>query len=173
MGKLIGHHIRYKSSILDIGCGNMLISQYLARQHKARVQGIDVLDMNLTDLPHTLYDGFRIPYPDKTFDTSLLIAVLHHVSDQQALLKEAMRVTSRNVIVFEDTYTTRIGKVWIKIRDVVGNLPEEAQMHFALNFRSTEAWERLFNQHQLRVVSRKVLWSHIRFTHHVLYHLTV
>ena len=139
IARLLSSHIKHKDTILDIGCGNMLLSHELQKGKQAYIKGIDVLDMNLTTLPFQIFNGKKIPYPNKRFDTCLLIGVLHHVQDQKSLLVEAKRVSSK-IIIFEDIYSSNIEKSWIKIRDIIGNIPEEPRMNFALNFHSDGQW---------------------------------
>jgi SAM-dependent methyltransferase len=169
LSKMIAPHIKSSSKILDIGTGNMLIAKSLKERKDIKVQGLDVIDMNLTNLPHKLFDGEVIPFPNKSFDTSLLIGVLHHVDKQKKLLKEAMRVTESEIIIFEDTYKTNFGKGWLKIRDVVGNIPEEPNMNFALNFRTVEKWVTLFDELGLEINYNKTFFNPIRLTHHTIF----
>lgn len=169
LAKLIQHYISPKSSVLDIGCGNLLISKKLKSKIKIQVTGIDVLDMNLTDLPHQIFDGKKIPFSDNNFDVSFLIGVLHHVENQQILLEETRRVTRKKIIIFEDVYFFYIEKLWLKIRDIIGNIPEEMRMNFALSFHNTDEWEKLFNKHNLKIVHEKVFLNFLRLTHHAFY----
>lgn len=168
MATHLSPHIKLNEKVIDIGCGNMLISQELVNSKQVQVQGIDVLDMNLTKLPSQLFNGKKIPYPDKHFDTSLLIGVLHHVKEQDKLIAEAKRVSSK-IIIFEDIYFSKIGKLWIKIRDVIGNIPEEPKMNFALNFHSDKDWKNIFTSHKLNLLHKYIWWNPIRFTYHALY----
>lgn len=111
LANLIQEYIPSKSLVLDIGCGNMLISKVLRDRIGICVRGIDVIDMNLTNLPHQIFDGKKIPFSGNSFDVSLLIGVLHHVEDQQILLEEAKRVTGGRVIIFEDVYFSEVEKI--------------------------------------------------------------
>jgi len=87
--------------VLDIGAGNGLIAEIIAQEKSAHVTLIDVLDWNLSKLPLFLYDGIRIPFENKQFDVVLLIDVVHHAEDEEALLKEAIRVGKKVVLVEE------------------------------------------------------------------------
>jgi 2-polyprenyl-3-methyl-5-hydroxy-6-metoxy-1,4-benzoquinol methylase len=164
--------IKPQSTVLDVGAGNMLISKYLMESIQVQVQGIDIIDMNLTHLPHKLFDGAKIPFKDNSFEISLLIGVLHHVANQKELLNDVKRVTSSKVIVFEDTYQNNIEKTWVRIRDIIGNLPEEVHMNFALNFRTETEWNSFFKDVGLNIEFQKSLYNPVRLTHHLLYILT-
>jgi hypothetical protein len=161
------------SKVLDVGTGNMLVSKYLFESRKIEVQGIDVINMNLTNLPHKLFNGCAVPFTDKFFEISLLIGVLHHAENQEELLKDVMRVTSSKMIVFEDTYKTEAGKMWVMARDIIGNLPEELHMNFSLKFRTESEWNSLFEDLGLKIEFVKTYFNPIRLTHHTLYILRV
>lgn len=173
LSQLIAPHLEHQTKILDIGTGNMLLGKKLSQDSKVEFCGIDVLDMNLTNLPHTIFDGKRIPFPDKSFDTALFVGVLHHIDDQEAILREAMRVTRNTIIIFEDTYFSETEKLWVKLRDILGNLPEELTMHFALNFRNEIEWEQFFIKFGLKKKYKKTIFNLVRLTHHTLYVLEV
>jgi len=81
----------------------------LARRGAGEVVGVDVVDVRETRaLPFALYDGLTLPFPDGRFDLAILTFVLHHVPNDRkpALLREALRVARRRVVILEDTPTT-------------------------------------------------------------------
>ena len=72
-------------ALLDIGCG---IGKYfsLLRDDVGSIEGVDVSEGSLDtarrhhpDIPATLYDGRRLPFPDNSFDVAYTVCVLHHV----------------------------------------------------------------------------------------------
>ena len=126
--------------LLDIGCGAGHIAVTLARLG-LNVTMIDVkppwkwLAMRLLGLPcaltlsalhqvpHRHFDGKRVPYDNRKFDTVLLAFVLHHAQNSDQLLSEAIRVTKRRLIVFEDIPPVRKGKArWWRASDFLLNL---------------------------------------------------
>lgn len=169
LSRRIAPHIEPSHTLLDIGCGNMLISKYLREYTHIDVTGIDVVNMNVTDYPHRLFDGMTIPFKNQMFGVSLLIGVLHHAKRPLVLLRESRRVTARRIIIFEDIFTTRVGRLWLCIRDIIGNLPEELHMNFPCNFHQTSYWERQFRKEKFCVIHKEIFWNPIRWTHHVLY----
>jgi hypothetical protein len=68
--------------VLDLGAGRCYISQELQRRLPISVVSADVANLNQTDLPFVIYDGINLPFPDKTFDTILLVYrdILIHIS---------------------------------------------------------------------------------------------
>jgi SAM-dependent methyltransferase len=89
-------------SLLDIGCGNGLIANLL-RNRFNRIQLLDVVEYvpKALNLPFVFYEeGHRLPIND-SFDTVLLLTVLHHSSDPVELLKLAWGATKKKLIIIE------------------------------------------------------------------------
>jgi ubiquinone/menaquinone biosynthesis C-methylase UbiE len=94
--------IKPSDRILDVGAGDCRLDVLLQKKVGCEVVPVDVEDFNETQLPLTMFDGKRLPFPDDSFDAVLLIFVLHHAEDAKAVLEEARRVSRKSVIVFED-----------------------------------------------------------------------
>lgn len=168
LANLIAPHVEVSDHILDLGAGNMLISQRIQNATHAQVIGVDVLDMNRTNLPCRIYDGKTIPLKDKSVDKTMMIGVLHHIKNQEVVLREVQRVTRGEVIIFEDVYRNWLEYQWVKVRDVLGNLPEEPRMNFALNFHKTDEWTDLFTSLGWKIKFQQELFLLTRLTRHVL-----
>ncbi len=95
-------HFAPGQSLLEIGAGKGHVARALKEVARVDIRLVDVVDYNDTDMRLELYDGSRLPFPDNTFDYSLLIFVLHHTSEPVSLLKEALRVSRGGVIVMEN-----------------------------------------------------------------------
>lgn len=93
-------HAQGARAIIDVGAGNGLIGEMLAVKNGASVVLLDVIDWNLSSLSMRLFDGRKIPFPDKHFDLALLVDVLHHTPHDAELLGDALRV-ARSVMVIE------------------------------------------------------------------------
>ena len=81
---------RCRGWLLDIGCGtNDLARAYRARQGSAI--GVDVHPWPGADV---VCDTTRLPFPDRHFDTVVMLACLNHVprSKRSQVLQEASRV---------------------------------------------------------------------------------
>jgi len=93
-------HIR-PLRVLDCGCGDGRVASRLAAG----------LDFTLADLVRPgctaveslpfvpLIDGEDLPFADASFDTCLLLTVLHHAEDPVRVLRNALRVSRRVVII--------------------------------------------------------------------------
>jgi SAM-dependent methyltransferase/catechol 2,3-dioxygenase-like lactoylglutathione lyase family enzyme len=87
-------------SLLDIGCGNGMIAS-LVRNRFKKIQLLDVVEYlpPELDLPFKTYkEGDTI---SGSFDTVLLLTVLHHSNNPLELLKLAWGATNKRLIIIE------------------------------------------------------------------------
>jgi len=151
--KRIAPHIPTAVSVLDIGAGNGLIAEGLARRKGAEMTLIDVIDWNLGDLPLVLYDGGRVPFEDKQFEMALLIDVIHHCEDESSIVREALRV-ARKVLVVEEAHRNRWVLGWTNISDNLQYILYG--MPLGVHHRDHSEWMEFFNEssRKVRVVDR-------------------
>lgn len=143
--------------ILELGSAESWIGGMLKAEAPERdVQLVDVVDMNRTDLPLTVYDGYTIPFPDDHFDTTLVMMVLHHCDDPEQVLREAARVTRGRLIVTESVYRIRPGcwMLWA-IDNLVNGLRSGGLMAEGLHFRTAARWRETFARHGLRLCGER------------------
>ena len=162
------------SSLLDLGCGDMILTEFIHNNSDLRVTGIDTVDSNLSRLPVLLYDGDRIPFPDRSFDATMVAYVLHHCQDIAAVLSEMKRVTARKLIVFEEIYHRRISKYVLNTHDF-GNRFLSTKMEIPCNFMKIEQWYDVFASLDLKVdkCTRIYQYPILNLTHQVLFELSV
>jgi 2-polyprenyl-3-methyl-5-hydroxy-6-metoxy-1,4-benzoquinol methylase len=96
------------ASILDVGCGEGVLTEQWARAIDGRVVGIDLDDPKLRaewqrrSLPNLEFRtglGDALPYADGEFEAVTAMEVLEHVPDPAAVLAEMARVASRWILV--------------------------------------------------------------------------
>lgn len=174
----LAHHIvdctKGCTSLLDLGCGDMILTEFLHHHSALKVTGVDMVDSNLSHLPVILYDGDKIPFPDGTFDATMVAYVLHHCLDISAVLREMARVTSRKLIVFEEVYTRGAAKRILQLHDF-GNRFLSTKMNIPCNFMRMEQWYDLFASLGLKVEKTTRIYQYpmLNMTHQVLFELTV
>jgi len=143
------------SRILDLGGGWGFYAEPLKKRgHEHLV--LDVVKPGYQKAPVVLYDGGRIPFPDQSFDAVILVTMLHHVPDTEALFREVYRVTRHRVIVVEDLYRHRLGRFWTIIRDRLLNVEFMAHPH---QFRTNKGWREFFRRAGFEVSSFKGIYT--------------
>lgn len=141
--QLFENQIPRESRILDLGGGWGFYAEPLRRRgHKHLI--LDVVKPGYQKAPVVLYDGSNIPFPDQSFDVTLLVTVLHHVSDLEVLFREVGRITRKRVVVIEDLYHHPAGRFWTIVRDRILNIEWTDHPH---QFRKHEQWEMFFKAH--------------------------
>jgi ubiquinone/menaquinone biosynthesis C-methylase UbiE len=143
---LICPFLKDGASVLDFGCADMSVAEAVQRRKNVRVSGIDVIDMNMTDLPFKVYDGVRIPFKDKHFDQTYISFVLHHTDSIEPLLRECIRVTRKRIVILEDVYCGKLGLVLTKGMDYIANKLVSGEISVPLNFKTENDWVRLFRK---------------------------
>ena len=100
--------VAHPASILDVGCGEGVLTEQWARAIDGRVVGIDLEDPKLhaewqrRSLPNLEFRtglGDSLPYADGEFEAVTAMEVLEHVPDPAAVLAEMARVASRWLLV--------------------------------------------------------------------------
>jgi 2-polyprenyl-3-methyl-5-hydroxy-6-metoxy-1,4-benzoquinol methylase len=95
-------------SLLDVGCGEGVLTERWARRIEGRVVGIDLDDPHLhaewerrsaPNLDYRVMKAEHLPFGDDEFDVATAIEVLEHVPDPEHTLAEMARVASGHLIV--------------------------------------------------------------------------
>lgn len=129
------------SRILDIGGSWGFYHEPLVKRGHSHAV-LDVVRPSYQKAPVVIYDpGDAIPFPDKSFDVSLFITVLHHIDDSAGVLREAMRVTRKKIIVVEDVYHHALGRFWTEWRDRIYNFE---YFGHPCRFKKSGEWIELF-----------------------------
>ena len=161
--------------ILDLGCGDGKVGDIISKEQPRQVILSDVYEHgNIANikLPFTrIKKNKKIPSPENSFDTVLVLTILHHSDDPLMVLREAERVTRSGgrIIILESVYGVKS----------YGNLKKEQQrfvniffdhfynriIHYSnfkqnkvnipFNFRTPEDWNILFKKEKL-IVKRTV-----------------
>jgi ubiquinone/menaquinone biosynthesis C-methylase UbiE len=131
-------------TVLDCGCGSLLIGQRLADRSGVNVFGIDVLNFNRTLLALCLCRGEHLAFATQSVDVVLLIFVLHHTDDAEAILRESLRVARRRVIVTEDVYQNAVEHRLLRALDWLGNRSVSLEISLPYHFRPEAEWKKAF-----------------------------
>ena len=137
--------------VLDFGCGNLLVAEFIQANLDVKIIGIDIIDINLMSLPLKIYDGERIPFEDKYFDVTYVGFLFHHTDTIDSLLSECIRVTKKRIIILEDVYENNF-ELWITKTLDYSNKLTSLEIDIALNFKKEVEWIALFSKFKLRDV---------------------
>ncbi len=148
----IARHLTRGASILDVGSGHGGLC------HALRVEGFNITPIDVQnlsffpDVQPILYDGYKMPFHDKSFDTALLITMLHHTPFPDEILEEALRVTSRRIVVMEDIYSNALQRELTFFTDSLVNLEFAGHPH---SNKTDAEWLALFKSMGLKLVHRE------------------
>jgi len=133
------------TSVLDVGCGDGLIARLIRhRRPDLELLGIDVLVRPKSFIPVAQFDGKALPYDDASFDCVMFVDVLHHMVDPMTLLREAVRVARKSIIIKDHARDGLLGGLTLRVMDKIGN-----QRHGVLlpyNYWTTEQWVGAWDQ---------------------------
>ena len=96
------------ASLLDVGCGEGVLTHQWAPRIDGRVVGIDLDDPALhaewekrqaPNLEYMVMKAENLPFADDEFDTATAIEVLEHVPDPEHTVAEMARVAQRWLLV--------------------------------------------------------------------------
>lgn len=137
-----GRYLQSGDKVLDIGAGSCNIVEVL------QDKGFDATPLDLRNvslvpsIQPVLYDGRHIPFEDKSFDVALLVFILHHTSEPEAIIKEASRV-ARRLVVIEDIYRGPVHKRVTFFFDSLLNWEWKGHPH---SNRSDREWKATFTR---------------------------
>lgn len=99
-------HLHSDMRVLDLGCGPGSITAGLT----GRAIGLDAHPVPIAGTPVAGGDGAALPFADSVFDAIYVNALLQHVTDPLAVLREARRVAKPGAVigVGEADWGTRI-----------------------------------------------------------------
>jgi SAM-dependent methyltransferase len=106
---------RARGRLLDVGCGDKpyegifrpYVTEYIGVEHEATFAETSA-DSHAVR-PDVLYDGQRLPFEDKSFDTVLNVQVLEHTPHPGALVKEMGRVLKNDgVLILTAPFSFRL-----------------------------------------------------------------
>ena len=137
------------ASILDVGSGDGgLAAAVVDRKRSLRFRGIDTLVRSETHIPVAAFDGTTIPHDDNEYDYVLFSDVLHHTIDPMILLREAVRVASRGIVIKDHLVQGFLAKPTLQFMDRVGN--QRFGVDLPHNYWRPIQWDTAFKELDLR-----------------------
>ncbi|HTS59688.1 MAG TPA: class I SAM-dependent methyltransferase [Terriglobales bacterium] len=129
-------------NLLDVGCGDGQLARSLQQKRPdLRIEGVEIQLRKQTWIPVTQFDGKCLPYGESRFDGVMLIDVLHHTPDPRRLLREALRVSRRWLILKDHILRGPWAGMRLRFMDYVGNARHAVALPY--NYLSAEEWNEL------------------------------
>lgn len=142
------------ASVLDVGSGDGLLAR---RVMDARpdlvIAGVDVLARPHAHIPVRIFDGATLPFDDRAFDAGLMVDVLHHASQQEALLRELARVVRHRVVIKDHLVSGALAHPTLRFMDWVGNVRHGVALPY--RYWTPDQWRRGFGDAGLRLVDQR------------------
>lgn len=139
-------------SVLDVGCGDGRVARaILERRPDLRLEGLDVLIRPRTFIPVTAFDGQHLPCADGQFEVVMFVDVLHHTTDPMALLREAVRVARRGLLLKDHARDGWLAEPTLRFMDWVGNARHGVALPY--NYWPWSRWQAAWTELHLRPVA--------------------
>lgn len=136
--------------ILDVGCGDGWLGSLLAQARPdISIQGIETRVRAETPIPVAVFDGQTVPYPDGSFDVVMFVDVLHHLAEPLQLLREAVRVSRRTLLIKDHVLRGFLAGATLRFMDRLGN--KRFGVPLPHNYWTEDRWLAVFKSLRLSV----------------------
>jgi SAM-dependent methyltransferase len=166
VARYLSKALRMRGKVLDLGCGGMSVAKFIKESLGVDIVGVDVINVNQTNLQMLIGDGKKLPFADQSFDAVYAALVLHHTRRPLEVLNECLRVSKDRLVVLEDVHKNPFELKLLKLFDWIGNRTISADMPFPFNFHSEQQWLEIFRKLKVRVKNvesiRPVPWRPTR-----------
>ncbi|MDE0826206.1 MAG: class I SAM-dependent methyltransferase [Akkermansiaceae bacterium] len=147
LSKIIEPHLSSGDHILDIGSGGgalaaKLRSEAAAAGKEIAIQGIEKHPRGGEEVETLSFDGYQIPCEDGHYDMTILADVVHHEEDYMQLLKEAVRVTKKYLVIKDHTPRGLLGYRRICFMDWAANNPYGVKCLY--RYFTAEEWREIY-----------------------------
>lgn len=145
LADLLARSIPEASRVLDVGAGDgRLARRLLEARPDLTLAGVDVKVRRECAIPVEEYDGTSLPWPDGAFDDVMLIDVLHHAEDPETMMREAVRVARRGLVIKDHLRQGVLAGTTLAFMDRVGNLRHGVAMTY--DYWTPERWRATFDR---------------------------
>lgn len=151
----LARHLSPGESVLDVGSfDGALAHRLMADVPALSITAVDIAPAAAPLIPVTAYDGVHLPFDADSFDTVMLVDVLHHDDHPARVLAEAARVARRRIIVKDHHWRHRLDWLTLAFSDYLGNRAHGIRLPY--NYLRLPEWEALFAAVALREQSREL-----------------
>ena len=153
LAEIVASLCEENSYILDFGCSDGCTAKMIMElKPSLNIVGVDIQCNGTAQIPRTIYDGKKIPYPDNTFDIVLSLDVLHHTEEMASLIEEMKRVSRKYIIIKDHMVYSTYSRWLVGLSDFVSNVPYG--INCAFNFPTPEQWNEMFSKLNLTIIEQ-------------------
>lgn len=153
--------------ILDIGAGDGKIDSMLMADTDVSITGIDVLVRDKTYISVKQYDGSHIEKENGAVDAAMLIDVLHHTDDPEAVFNEVCRVSNRYIIIKDHIRHGLISYLKLRLMDYAGN--SRFHVRLSYNYLTLSRWNKMFDDNDLDIITYQTNLNLYKGLCHILF----
>ena len=145
LARILADLLPPQSKVLDIGCGSGDVAAAIMKMRAdLTIRGVDVLVREEPAIPVQRYDGRTLPFAADEVDICMLVDVLHHTDDPQAVLEEAKRVSRLGVVLKDHFRDGAMAGPTLRLMDWIGNAPHGVRLNY--NYLSRSEWALLWGK---------------------------
>ena len=132
--KIISDLINKDSHVLDVGCGDGILMEFLARERKVNIRGIEISKtkvQNCIAKGLTIIEGNAeeelIQFPDKSFDYVILSQTLQAFLNPEKVINELLRIGKQAIVTIPNFgyWKIRLHLLFKGTMPVTKTLPDE------------------------------------------------
>ena len=132
--KIISNLINKNTRVLDVGCGDGTLMEYLKNSRKIDIRGIEISKNNVQECLSkglTVIEGDAekdlLQFPDGSFDFVILSQTLQAFLTPEIVIKELLRVGKKAVVTIPNFgfWKVRLHLLLIGTMPITKNLPDE------------------------------------------------
>ena len=132
--KIISDLINENSHVLDVGCGDGILMQYLIKEKKVNIRGIEI---SKTKVQNCIAKGLTIiegnaekdlsQFPDKSFDYVILSQTLQAFLNPEKVINELLRIGKQAIVTIPNFgyWKIRLHLLFKGTMPVTRTLPDE------------------------------------------------
>jgi SAM-dependent methyltransferase len=140
------------SKVLDVGSGDGRLARLIAdKRPDISIRGIDVRQRNDATILVETFDGRSIPHDENSFDVVMFVDVLHHADQPMTLLREAVRVARRAILIKDHLVEGILAYSTLRLMDWVGNARHGVALPYT--YWTSAKWHRVFDKLGLSINS--------------------
>jgi SAM-dependent methyltransferase len=153
--EVISGHLAAGDRVLDVGCGSGALGGSLIARNGARgitVDGLEKHPRGGEPIHVVAYPGETFPLEENSYDVVIVADVLHHERDPDKLLREAVRVSRRLVIIKDHQVNGPLAYPRIALIDWAANAPYGVPCLYRYN--TPAQWSEIAKRFELETVQR-------------------